>query len=124
MAIASLIINAYKRRSVVTAQDADVAPAIVGVTYLRLMNMKNKNGMCFRCSPQAHLRMAVNKSLFTCHCSVEATLWILWNAILARTKHGNTESEVLLSCANVILVMVKTTCLLFSLNASRLHIVL
>ena len=35
VAIASLIINAYKRRSVLTAQDADVALTTVGVAYLR-----------------------------------------------------------------------------------------
>ena len=39
MAIASLTINAYKRRSVLTAQNADVAQTTVGVTYLR--SMKN-----------------------------------------------------------------------------------
>ena len=35
MAIASLIINAYKRRSVLIAQAADVAQTTVGVPYLR-----------------------------------------------------------------------------------------
>ena len=35
LAIASLIIDAYKRRSVLTAQNADVAPTTMGVAYLR-----------------------------------------------------------------------------------------
>ena len=42
VAIASLIIHAYKRRAVLNAQNADVAQTTVGVTYLRSMiNMKN-----------------------------------------------------------------------------------
>jgi hypothetical protein len=69
VAIAVSIINAYKRRAVLTAQNADVAPTIVGVAYLRFMkNQKKKQHMCFIHSPQTHLRMqqnlAIHKSLF------------------------------------------------------------
>ena len=35
VAIPSLVINAYKHRSVLTAQDADVAQTTVDVTYVR-----------------------------------------------------------------------------------------
>ena len=43
VATASLVINAYKRRSALTAQNADVAPTTVGVTYLRFMkNVKTR----------------------------------------------------------------------------------
>ena len=50
VAIASLIIHAYKRRSVLTAQNSDVAPTIVGVTYLRSM----KNVDTDTCTLYAH----------------------------------------------------------------------
>ena len=39
VAIASFIINAYKRRSVLNAQNADVAPTTVGVAHLRFIKM-------------------------------------------------------------------------------------
>ena len=39
MAIASLIINDDTRRSVLAAQDADVAPTTVGVMYWRFMKV-------------------------------------------------------------------------------------
>ena len=41
VAIAMSIINAYKRRAVLIAQNANVAPTTVGVTYLRFMKMRN-----------------------------------------------------------------------------------
>ena len=41
VAIAVLVINAYKRRAVLTAQNADVAPTTVDVTYLRFMKSVN-----------------------------------------------------------------------------------
>ena len=45
VAIASLINNAYKRRAVLNAQDADVAQTTVGVTHLRSTTTK-KAGTC------------------------------------------------------------------------------
>ena len=43
VAVASFIIHAYKRRSVLTAQNADAAQTTVGVTYLRSMeNVQTK----------------------------------------------------------------------------------
>ena len=65
VAIASLIINAYKRRSILIAQNADLAPIIVAVTYLRFM----KHVQIYTCALYAnhththththtHLRMA------------------------------------------------------------------
>ena len=45
LAIASLIINAYNRQSVLTAQNEDVALTIVGVTHLRFKK-KVKTNTC------------------------------------------------------------------------------
>ena len=52
VAIAVLIVNAYKRRAVLTAQNADVAPTIVGVPYLRFM----KNVKTYTCALYTHHR--------------------------------------------------------------------
>ena len=68
VAIAMLIINAYKRRTVLTAQNADAAPTIVGVTYLRFM----KNVKTDECALYEHHRhtyawqqnLIIHKSLF------------------------------------------------------------
>ena len=68
MAVASVIINAYKRRSVLIAQNADVAPTIVAVAYLRFMeNTKTDTCALYThhkhiCAWQQHLIM--HKSLF------------------------------------------------------------
>ena len=62
VAIASVVVNAYKNLSVLIAKDADVAQTIVGVTYLRFMKNVQTN-ICALCSPQAHLRMADKNSL-------------------------------------------------------------
>ena len=65
VAIAVLIINPYNRRAVLTAQNADVAPTIVGVTYSRFM----KNVKTDACALYAHHRpwqqnLISHKSLF------------------------------------------------------------
>ena len=57
MAIASLIINAYKRLSVLTPQNADVAQTTVGVNTCDQRKCGNRR-MCFICSPQTHLCIA------------------------------------------------------------------
>ena len=45
-------VNAYKRRAALTAQDADVAPTAVGVTYLRF----TQNEKTDTCALYAHHR--------------------------------------------------------------------
>ena len=55
-AIASLIMNAYKRRAVLNAQNVDVAHTTVGGTYLGSMEIV-KTDTCPLYSPQTHLRM-------------------------------------------------------------------
>ena len=95
VAIASWILNAYKRRSVLTAQNADDAPTTVGVRYLRLMiNVETDTCALHICAWPKNL-------LFTNHCSVEAKLIILWNTILALTEQRSTEYEICLLCVNV-----------------------
>ena len=90
VAIATLIINVYKRRSVLTAQNADVDPTTVGVAYLRSM----KNVEADTCTLYHHHRhicaWEAKTSLFTSHCSVQAKLIFLWNAILAFIKQRST----------------------------------
>ena len=55
-AVASLIINAYKRRSVLIAQNADVASTTVGVTYLRSMKHVFKtNDTCALYARRRHI---------------------------------------------------------------------
>ena len=85
MAIASLIIHAYKRRAVLNAQDAGIAQTNVGVTYLRYM--KNvKTGTCPLDAHHRHLAHGKKTQLFACHGSVKAKRLLFWNAILAITK--------------------------------------
>ena len=69
MAIASVIINTYKRRSVLTAYNADVPPTTVGVAYLRFMN-NVKTDTCALYTHQRHIcacnrNLVVHKSLFS-----------------------------------------------------------
>ena len=120
-AIASLIIDAYTRRAVLSAGNADVLPTIVGVAYLRFM----KNVKTDACALYTHHRhfcaCKAKNSLFTSHCSVEAKLVMLWNAILACIKHWSAECEFLLLCANVVLVVIRTTFLLFTKNLTFTH---
>ena len=74
VAIASLIINAYKRPSVLTAQNADVAQTTMGKTNVRFMtNMKIQTHV-LTTNKSAHGNMT---SLFACHCSVEANRLLL-----------------------------------------------
>ena len=76
------MMNAYKRRSVLTAHNADVAPPTVGITYLRFM--KNvKTNTIGNTDTIAHSKDTLT---FASHCSVEAKRLRLWNAILAITK--------------------------------------
>ena len=87
VAIASFTTNVYKRRSGLTAQNADVAPTTVGVTYLRFME-NVKTDTCALYNHHRHIcvrqqNLIIHKSLF-CR---EAKLLIVWNAILALTKH-------------------------------------
>ena len=68
MAISSLIINAYGRRSVLTAQDEDVAPTMVGVAYLRFMQ-NVKTDTCALYPHHRHIcawqtKHFIHKSLF------------------------------------------------------------
>ena len=58
VAISALIIITYKRRSVPTAQNADVAQTTVSATYLGSMEMSKQKHMCFKCTPQKQLRNA------------------------------------------------------------------
>ena len=68
MAIPSLIINDHKHRSILTAQNADVALTTVGVTYLWFM----KNAKAYTCALYAQHRHicalqnknVIHKSLF------------------------------------------------------------
>ena len=46
--IASFIAHAYKRRSVLSAQNADVAQTLVGVTYLRSKKMCKQTHVLYR----------------------------------------------------------------------------
>ena len=67
MAIAISIINAYKRRTVLTAQDADVAPTTVGVAYVRFMN-NTKSNTCALYTHHRHIcalqkKIVIHKSL-------------------------------------------------------------
>ena len=68
MAMASLIINAYKRWSVLIAQNADVAPTTVGVTYLRVFK-KVETDTCALYAHHRHIcawqqNLMIHKSLF------------------------------------------------------------
>ena len=68
VAIASLIIHAYKRQLVLTAKNADVAPTTVGVTYLRFMT-NVKHDTCGLYAHHRHIRAwqqnpTIHKSLF------------------------------------------------------------
>ena len=45
-----LIIDAYKHRSVLNAQDADVAPTSVGVTYFRFMKCVKTINVLYMCT--------------------------------------------------------------------------
>ena len=68
VAVASLNINAYTRRSVLTALNADVAPTTVGVTYLRFMENVNIY-TCPLCIHHKHICACnktpiIHKSLF------------------------------------------------------------
>ena len=86
MAIAYLIISAYKRRSVLTAQNADAAQTTVGVTYLRSMENVQTN-TCALCVHHKHIcALQKQNSLFACHRSVENKRLLLYNAILAIIK--------------------------------------
>ena len=60
VAIASLIINADKRRTVLIVQNADVAPA-TGRRVFALLEKRENQHMSFLISPQTHLRMANKK---------------------------------------------------------------
>jgi len=68
VAIAVSIINAYKRRAVLTAQNADVAPTTVGVAYVRFMK-NTKNDTCALYIHHRHIcalqkNIIIHKSLF------------------------------------------------------------
>ena len=80
-----MIINAYKRRSVLIAQNADVAQASGGVTYLRFMKSDNTHTNVFMLTADTFVH-GEETSIDAHHCSVEARRLVLWNAILALTK--------------------------------------
>ena len=68
VAIAVSIINAYKRRAVLTAQNADDAPPTVGVAYLRFME-NTINDTCALYTYHRHIcalqkQLIIQKSLF------------------------------------------------------------
>ena len=56
------IINAYKRRAVLIAQNSDVAPTTVGVAYLRFMKNARKSNTCALYIHYRHI-YACNKNL-------------------------------------------------------------
>ena len=80
-----MIITAYKRLAILIAQDADVAPFTVGLSYLRFMTMSTPTHVLYKLTTDTFAHEQKN-CLFTSHCSVEAKSVIVWNAILALTK--------------------------------------
>ncbi len=68
VAMARLIVSVYKRRAVLNAQNADVAPTIVGVAYLRFMK-NTTNDTCALYTHHRHIcalqqNLIIHKSLF------------------------------------------------------------
>ena len=74
VAKAATIINAYKRRAVLNAQNADVAPTTVDVAYLRFMKIQTKTTHVLYTLTTDTFVHCRNNSLFTSHCSIEAKL--------------------------------------------------
>ena len=92
--------NAHKRRSASTAQNADVAQTLVGVTYLSFMrDVWRPSNMLYMCSPQTHIcARPKNLTTFALHCLGRRALAPihLKNTILALAKQWNTEYVVVL----------------------------
>ena len=77
--------NAYKRRSVLIAQNADVARTSVGVTYLSFMKCVKIRNVLYMLTTEPFVH-GKQTSTFACHCLVMGKRLLLRSTILALSK--------------------------------------